>query len=97
LRNFQVRLADEAHEAVKGIARRRGISIADVIREALEIYAIGITYAQQGRRLIWEDPSGGGKAELLIPGFTSVPKKSFLAVLAERGKRASQKITAADP
>jgi hypothetical protein len=40
-----------------------------VIRESLEVYAIGAMYAGEGKRLVWEDPSTGEKREVLIPGF----------------------------
>jgi len=70
MKSLQIRLAEEVHEAVKAIALSRNTSIADVIRESLEIYVIGYNYASEGKRLIWEDPSNGERAELLIPGFT---------------------------
>lgn len=69
MKNFQVRLADEVYEAIKEIAESRSTSIADVIRESLETYAISCLYAQEGKRLVWEDPSSGERAEVLIPGL----------------------------
>jgi hypothetical protein len=70
VKGFQVRLADEAHESVKRIANVRGVSAADVVRTALEVYVIGIAFAEEGRRLVWEDSTSGEKTEVLIPGFT---------------------------
>jgi hypothetical protein len=70
MKNFQIRLGDQVYDILLDAAKRRRISVADVIREALEIYAIGIDYAEQGKKLFWEDPAKGEKAEVLIPGFT---------------------------
>jgi hypothetical protein len=70
MKNFQIRLADEVYEVIKEIADERKTSIADVIRESLELYAIASTYAKEGRSLIWEDPRTRERAEVLIPGFT---------------------------
>ena len=56
---------------LKEVALDRGVSIADVIREALEVYGIGLAYAQDGKRLIWEDPASGSRTEVLIPGFSA--------------------------
>lgn len=76
MKNFQVRLADEVHETVKAIAEERSISIADIIREALEIYTVGVAYAEEGKRLVWEDPKTGEKLQILIPGFISAARKA---------------------
>jgi hypothetical protein len=70
MKNFQIRLSDEVYEAIKDIADERKTSIADVIRESLEVYAIASTYAREGRRLFWDDPRTGERAEVLIPAFT---------------------------
>jgi hypothetical protein len=70
MKNFQVRLADGVYEAVKEVADARSTSIADVIRESLEAYIINCMYAREGRRLMWEDPTTGEKAEVIIPGFS---------------------------
>lgn len=70
MKNFQIRLADEVYEAIKEIAEERKTSIADVVRESLELYAIASTYAREGRCLMWEDPRTKERAEVLIPGFT---------------------------
>lgn len=70
MKNFQVRLADDVFEAVKEVAEARSTSIADVIRESLETYVINCVYAREGRRLMWEDPATGEKAEVIIPGFS---------------------------
>jgi hypothetical protein len=70
MKNFQIRLADEVYEAIKELAGERKTSIADVIRESLELYAIQSTYAREGRRLMWEDEETGDRTEVLIPGFT---------------------------
>lgn len=75
MKGFQVRLADEAHESVKRIASVRGTDAADAVREALEVYAIGIAFAEEGKRLVWEDPASGEKAEVLIPGFTRAVRR----------------------
>jgi hypothetical protein len=70
MKNFQMRLSDEVYEAIKEIADERDTSIADIIRESLQVYVIGTEYARDGRTLLWEDPSTGTRTELLIPGFT---------------------------
>jgi len=69
MKNFQVRLADEVYDAIKEIAEERHTSIADVIRDSLEAYAISCVYAREGRRLFWEDLGSGERAEVLIPGL----------------------------
>jgi hypothetical protein len=69
MRNFQVRLADQVHEDMKAIAEEREISIADVVREALEIYVAGVAYSEQGRKLVWTNENTGERTELLIPAF----------------------------
>lgn len=76
MKNFQVRLSDEVHETVKVLAEEREISIADVIREALEIYTVGLAYAEDGKRLVWEDDRSGQKLELLIPGFINAKRRA---------------------
>ena len=70
MKTFQMRLADEIYEAIKEIADERRTTVADVIREGLEAYAIGAFYAREGRSLFWEDPRTGERAEVMIPGFT---------------------------
>jgi hypothetical protein len=78
MKNFQVRLDDEVYKILQEVAATRGISVADVMREAFEIYTIGIDYVEQGKHLFWEDPKRGEKAELLIPGFTLKPRRKSL-------------------
>ena len=85
MKTFPVRLTDEVHEAIKLLAQNRGISIADVVREALEIYSVGVSFAEQGKRLTWEDAGSGEKIEVLIPGFTR--KASLMQSLVSRGTR----------
>jgi hypothetical protein len=70
MKSFQVRLSDDVYEAIRGIAEARNTSLADVIRESLESYAIGCSYAEEGKQLFWEDPKTGTRAEIVIPGFT---------------------------
>ena len=81
MKNFQIRLADEVYEAIKEIADERKTSIADVIRESLEVYAIACTYAREGGGLVFEDPRTHEGAEVLIPGLTM----RGLRVRAEHG------------
>jgi len=69
---LQVRLGSSAHDTLKRLADMRGKKISEIIREALEIYSIGVTYASQGKHLIWEDERGA-KTVVLIPGFTAPP------------------------
>jgi predicted transcriptional regulator len=76
MKSFQVRLSDEVYEAVADIAKMRETSIADVIRESLEIYTIGVSYALEGKRLTWEDPATGEKAQVLIPAFAIGQRKN---------------------
>lgn len=74
-KNLQVRLADGVYRAIKAIAEERETTVTEVIRQALEVYSLGFKYAQQGRRLVWEDSSTGEKAELLIPGLGILPNR----------------------
>lgn len=89
MKNVQVRLADEVHETLKILSQIRGISLADVVREALEVYTISIAYAQEGKRLMWEDPKTGEKVEVRIPGLLVRDRKGLLAALLGRGKRSA--------
>jgi hypothetical protein len=70
MKAFQMRLSDELHAAIKEIAEKRNTTVADVIRESLEAYAISVMYANEGRHLVWEDPDSGQRAEVLIPGLS---------------------------
>ena len=70
MKNLQVRLSDEVHETLQEIARERQTSLADIVRESLEVYGMGVMYAKEGKHLVWEDPISGRRAELLIPGLT---------------------------
>lgn len=70
MKNFQMRVSDDIYEAIKEIADSREESVADVVRESLEAFVIGTLYAREGKRLFWEDPANGNRAEVLIPGFT---------------------------
>ena len=70
LRNIQIRVDPMLHETLKDVAQRKGMSIADSIREALQLYLISIAYADEGKQLMWEDPKTGMKTEVLIPGIT---------------------------
>ncbi len=88
MRAFHVRVTDRVHQLLKQMADARGISLADVVREALEVYAIGASYAEQGKRLTWEDPNTGEKVELLIPGFTR-PNISLASLVKESKRRRS--------
>ena len=83
MKSFQIRISDEIHRTLTEIAKARQISIADVIREALEIYSIGIVYTQEGKNLVWEDPKSGEKIQLLIPGFSRVSKNARVAALVK--------------
>jgi len=69
MKNYQVRLADGVHATLREIAEARDVSIADLVRESLEVYAVAYFYAQEGKQLFWEDPDGK-RAEVLIPGLT---------------------------
>lgn len=70
-KNLQVRLGEQAHQTVKELADVRGISLAETIREAIEFYAIAVSYASLKKNLIWEDPITGSKTHVLIPGLNS--------------------------
>jgi hypothetical protein len=80
-KNLQIRLGPQAHEQVKRLAARREKSIADTIREAIEVYAINLMYASQGKPLFWEDENGN-KTKVLIPGF-NVDPSAFLVPQSE--------------
>jgi hypothetical protein len=71
MKNLQVRIADDPYEILKELAEERNSSVSDIVRNALEIYALGSAYARQGKRLFWEDTISKEKVELLIPGFTA--------------------------
>ena len=70
MKNFQIRLADDVYDEIKSIATERNTTIADIIRQSLELYAIGAMYAREGKRLMWENPRSGERADVLIPGLT---------------------------
>lgn len=72
-RSLQLKLGPPAYAMVKHLAEMRQKTIAEIIREALEIYSIGITYAAEGKQLVWEDRKTGEKTIVLIPGFTAPP------------------------
>ena len=91
MKTFPVRLADQVHKEIKLLAEKRGISIADVVREALEIYSLGASFAEQGNRLTWEDPKSGEKFEVLIPGYTRKP--SFIQSLVNRSRGRNIKLS----
>ena len=80
-KNLQIRLGPQAHEQVRRIAERREKSIADTIREAIEIYAINLAYAAKGQPLFWEDKDGQ-KTMVLIPGFNG-PSATLLQASSE--------------
>ena len=71
MKSFQVRPSDDVYEVMKDIAETRSTSLADIIRESLESYAIGWHYAEEGKRLFWEDAKTGERAEVLIPGLSA--------------------------
>ena len=91
MKKFQVRLSDEVHGHLKRIAEYRNISIADIIRQALEIYVVGVVYALEGKQIVWEDEETGEKTELLIPGFTREPdtKLTEMLIAAEKKRKNS--------
>jgi hypothetical protein len=84
MKNFQIRISDEIHRTLRQIAKARRISIADVVREALEIYAIGVIYSQEGKNLVWEDPKTGDKIQLLIPGFSRAARNATVGPLINK-------------
>lgn len=69
MKSFQVRLSDETHDVLAEMARDRKTSLADVVRDSLEVYSIASMFAREGRRLYWDDPRTGERAEVLIPGL----------------------------
>lgn len=75
MKNVQVRLADGVYETLKDVARLRGLTLADVVRDAFEVYAICVAYAQEGKRLMWEDAGTGDKVEVRIAGVFPGEKK----------------------
>lgn len=80
-KNLQIRLGPKAHEQVRQIAEHREKSIADTIREAIEVYAISLAYAAKGQPLFWED-ADGKKTMVLIPGF-NIPSGTVTAALSK--------------
>ncbi len=88
MKNYQMRLSDEVHTTLKEIAEERGVSIADLMRESLELFVIADIYAKEGKRLFWEDTDNGTRAEVLLPGFTlrrMRDRERRGAILAARG------------
>lgn len=83
MKNFQIRLADDVYDEIKAIAQERQTTIADVVRQSLELYAIGALYARQGKRLMWEDARTGDRTDLLIPGLTVRALRSPAGVVGE--------------
>jgi hypothetical protein len=74
---------------MKAIAEERNTSLADGIREALEIYAIGVAYAEQGKRLVWEDENTAG----IIPGDRGKDDGSWCRPPLQAGNRRSRHIS----
>ncbi|MDP2668983.1 MAG: toxin-antitoxin system HicB family antitoxin [bacterium] len=68
--NFQVRLGETLHERLMQEAKEREISMADVIRSALETHIIEREKIAEGMKLFYEHPVTKERAEMLIPGFT---------------------------
>lgn len=69
MKTFQVRLSDDLYDAIKEVADSRDATLADFVRESLEAHVINSHYAREGKRLFWENPESGERAEVLIPGF----------------------------
>jgi hypothetical protein len=86
MKSFQLRLNDETYETIADLADRRESSIADVIRNALELFAIADHYSSEGQRLYFEDRVTGEKTQLVIPGLRR-PKRREERALAEAQSR----------
>jgi Ribbon-helix-helix protein, copG family len=69
LKNIQLRLTPDVHEAIKDIAQERGMTIADLIREALQFYQLNLVYMENGKRLYYQDPVTGDRVEVIPPGL----------------------------
>jgi len=81
-KNLQIRLGPQAHEQVKRLAELREKSITDTVREALEVYAINIAYAQKGQPLFWVDAEGN-RTMVLIPDFNA-PAATIVTPVSDR-------------
>jgi len=69
VKNFQVRLPDRLHSAVAGLAAEREISIADIIRESLELHILLGDHFKNGSRIFAENVRGE-RSEILILGIS---------------------------
>jgi len=70
-KSLQVRLADDTHERMHQIARNQGISLANVLRNALEVHRILRGLRLEGKRIFFEK-EGEHRVEIVIPGC--IPK-----------------------
>ncbi len=62
--SFQVRFSEQLHGELEAYAKKKEVSIADVLRKATEIYL-----ALEGKELFMRDEAGE-LLKLLIPGHT---------------------------
>ena len=67
---FQIRLKDDLFDEVRRIAKEQEATMADVVRQSIDFYAISTMFARDGRRLLWEDPVTKARTDVMIPGLT---------------------------
>lgn len=74
MKNFQVRLPDPMHADLKAEADRCQVSLADLIREAVELRQTLRALLAGGGRLLHEQ-GNKERVALIIPGLTRGNKK----------------------
>ncbi len=67
VKNVQIRLSSQIHELLQEEAHSRRMSLADAVREALEVYLIHCAYSEEGKQLLYEDPKTGNRVEVVLP------------------------------
>lgn len=77
-KNVQLRLSSDIHATLLYVAKMCSVSLADVVREALQVYLMHFHYTRQGKQLMYEDPETKNRVEVKIPGFTSRVRRGDL-------------------
>ncbi|MFC1907328.1 hypothetical protein ACFLW8_04515 [Chloroflexota bacterium] len=71
MKSVQVRLNGNNYEGLERIAKDESTTVANVMRNAILLYAVAHSYKKEGRKLVWESTSDStDRAELVIPSIT---------------------------
>ena len=74
LKNFQVRVSDELHTQLNELAKERSRSMADILRESIEIYTLLYNFSKEGHKLYTENPDSTERKEIIIPSLFHLRK-----------------------